>query len=110
MEQLKTMEDFAGVGAVPLFDAILTAVPRFFSITLFVIWLFLTGSSYFTMLKTTGKKRFWHALTAVSFVVFVASLVVAAMNKPEIVYLSGYWVGFYVLMTLASWYMLSNYK
>ncbi len=110
MNKFKTMEDFGGVGVMPLLSSIVTAVPIFFDVTLFVIWLFLTGSSYFVMLKTTGKKRFWHALTAVSFVIFVASLVIAAMNTATITYLDGYWVGFYILMTMASWYMLSNYK
>lgn len=110
MDKFKTMEDFGGVGVMPLLSAIVTAVPVFFSVTLFVMWLFLTGSSYFVMLKTTGKKRFWNALTAVSFVMFIASLLIAGMNTATITYLSGYWVGFYILMTLASWFMLSNYK
>ena len=110
MELRPTMVDFGGVGVVPIIDSIVTAVPVFWSTTLFVIWLFLTGASYFTMLKTTGKKRFWNALTAVSFIVFLASLLIAAMNHDDLIYLSGYWVGFYILMTLVSWYMLSNYK
>ncbi len=110
MEQYKTMVDFGGVGVVPIFDSIVSAVPVFWSTTLFVIWLFLTGASYFAMLKATGKKRFWNALTAVSFIVFIASLLIAAMNHDAITYLSGYWVGFYIMMTLVSWYMLANYK
>ncbi len=110
MEQLKTMDDFGGVGVVPLLDSIVTAVPVFFPATLFVLWLFLSGSSYFVMLKTTGKKRFWNSLTAVSFIMFLASLLIASMNSSTITYLKGYWVGFYILMTLSSWYMLSNHK
>jgi len=110
MEQLKTMADFGGVGIVPLLDSVVTAVPVFFDVTLFVLWLFLSGASYFTILKTTGKKRFWHTLTSTSFIIFLASLIVAAMNHDSVTYLAGYWVGFYVLMVMASWYMLSNYK
>jgi hypothetical protein len=110
MDKFKTMEDFGGVGVVPILDSVVSAVPVFFNVTLFVVWLFLSGASYFTILKTTGKKRFWHTLTSTSFVIFITSLVIAAMNHDSIVYLSGYWVGFYVLMTMASWYMLSNYK
>jgi len=112
MQQLKTMNDFGGVGVIPLLGAIVDAVPIFFPVTLFTIWLFLAGASYFTMLKTTGKKRFWHSLTAVSFVMFIASLLIAGMNNPAMShpYLNGYWVGFYILMTMVSWYMLSNYK
>ena len=110
LDQYKTMEDFGGVGVVPLLDSIVSAVPVFWDVTLFVLWLMLSGASYFVMLKTTGKKRFWNAITAVSFIMFIASLLIAAMNHDGITYLAGYWVGFYVLMTMASWYMLSNYK
>lgn len=110
MEQFKTMADFGGVGIVPLFKAIVTAVPVFFQVTLFALWITLTGASYYVMLKTTGKKRFWNALTAVSFVMFLLSLLIAAMNDGTTVFLQGYWVGFYILMTLVSWFMLENYK
>jgi len=110
MELLKNMADFGGVGVVPLMDSIVTAVPMFFPVMLFFIWIFGTGASYFAMLVLTGKKRFWNAITAMSFSTFLISLVVAAMNKTDLIYLPGYWVGFFVLMTLGSWYMLSTYK
>jgi len=110
MEKFKTMADFGGVGVIPLLSAIVTAVPVFFPVMLFAIWIFLSGASYYTILKTTGKKRFWHSLTAVSFICFLSSLLIAGMNTTALTFLSGYWVGFYILMTLASWYMLSNYK
>lgn len=110
MQQYKTMADFGGVGIVPLLSAIVTAIPPFFSIVLFVLWLFGTGGSYFAILKTTGRKRFWHSLTAMSFVTFLMSLLIAGMNTAEITYLSGYWVGFYILMTIASFVMLDRYK
>jgi hypothetical protein len=62
------------------------------------------------ILKTTGKKRFWHSLTAMAFVTFLASLLISAMNTATTTYLSGYWVGFYILMIIASWFFLDNYK
>jgi hypothetical protein len=104
------MEDFGGQGIVPLLSAVVTAIPPFFSIILFVIWIFGTGASYFTMLKTTGKKRFWHSLTAMSFAMFLASLIIAAMNTATITFLDGYWIGFYILMTVISWVLLDRYK
>lgn len=110
MEKYQTMLDFGGVGVVPLLSSIVTAVPIFFPLTLFLLWLTFSGASYYTILKTTGKKRFWHVLTSSSFVFFLASLIIASMNTSTITYLSGYWVGFYIMMVLASWYMLSNYK
>lgn len=111
MAQLyQTMTDFGGVGVVPVMTAIVTAVPVFFPVLLFVLWLFGTGASYFVILKTTGKKRFWHALTAMAFIIFLASLTIAAMNTTTTTFISGYWVGFYILMTLVSWFMLTNYK
>jgi len=110
VEKYKTMADFGGVGFMALFESVVTAVPLFFPITLFMIFLFGSGSSYFVILNNTGKKRFWHSLTAMSFVTFLLSLTIAAMNTATTEYLSGYWVGFYILMTIGSWFMLVNYK
>lgn len=110
MEKYKTMIDFGGVGVLPLLQSIVTAVPIFFPLTLFVLFLGISGASYFTILKTTGKKRFWQVLTASSFITFLSSLLIAGMNTATITYISGYWVGFYILMVLVSWLMLSNYK
>ena len=112
MVRYKTMTDFSNgtIGVMPVIESVVTAVPVFFPVTLFLIFLLGTASSYFTILKTTGKKRFWHSLTAMSFVSFILSLVLASMNTATTVIMSGYWIGFYILMTLISWYMLSNYK
>jgi hypothetical protein len=110
MQKYKTMTDFGGVGIVPVLSSIVTAIPPFFSIVLFFLWVFGTGGSYFAILKTTGKKRFWHSLTAFSFVTFLMSLLIAGMNTSEITFLSGYWVGFYILMTIASFILLDRYK
>lgn len=106
----KTMEDFGQVTLLNLFKSVVTAVPEFFSITLFFVWIFFTAASYFTILKTTGKKRFWHSLTAMSFVCFFLSLFIAAMNEVDFVFLNGYWVGFYILMVVISVFMLDKYK
>ena len=104
------MSDFGGVGFMALFESVVTAVPLFFPVTLFMIFLFGAGSSYFVILKTTGKKRFWHCLSSMSFVTFLLSLIISAMNTATTEYLSGYWVGFYVMMVIGSWFMLVNYK
>lgn len=105
------MANFGGVGVVPLLSAIVSAIPPFFSIILFMFWLLGTGGSYFAILKSTGKKRFWHSLTAFSFVTFLMSLVVAGMNGTnDLTFLSGYWIGFYILMTVASYILLDRYK
>ncbi len=110
LAQYKTMADFGGVGIMGLLSSVVTAVPVFFPVTLFLILLFGSGASYFVILTTTGKKRFWHSLTAMSFVVFLSSLLISAQNTTTITFLSGYWVGFYILLVLVSWFMLSNYK
>lgn len=110
MQKYKTMADFGGVGIMNLLSAVVTAIPPFFSIVLFCIWLFGTGASYFTMLKITGKKRFFNALTAMSFVTFLASLLLAAQNTEDIIFLNGYWVGFYIVMTVISWILLDRHK
>ena len=110
MTQLSTIQDFGGVGIIPMFSAISTVIPLFFPILLFLIWIFGTAASYFTILKTTGKKRFWHSLTAFSFATFIASLLIAAQNTATIPFLKGYWVAFYIVMTVISWVLLDRYK
>ena len=105
-----TMETFGDITLLNLFKAVCTAIPEFFPIILFFVWIFFSGASYFTILKTTGKKRFFHTLTAMSFISFLLSLLIAAMNEADFVFLNGYWVGFYILMTVVSTYMLSQYK
>ena len=106
----KTMESFGAITLLNLFKSVVTAVPEFFPITLFFVWIFFTGASYFTILKTTGKKRFWHALTAMSFVNFFLSILIASMNEIGFIFINGYWVGFYILMVVASLFMLDKYK
>jgi len=80
MQPYLTATDFAGTGLVPYLSAISTTIPSFWSATLFVFWLVVNAASYFAILKSTGKKRFWHTFTAVSFVFFLLSLIVASMN------------------------------
>jgi len=110
MQKYKTMADFGGVGIIQLLSAVVTAIPPFFSIMLFSLWIFGTAASYFSILKLTGKKRFWHSLTAFSFSMFLASLILVAQNTADITFLSGYWIGFYILMTMISWVLLDRYK
>lgn len=110
MQKYKTASDFSSEGVMPILDSIVTAIPPFFSILLFVIWIVGTVASYYAILFSTGKKRPFHSATAMSFVMFIASLVVASMNSSSLEYLSGYWVAFYILATLLSWYGLRNYK
>lgn len=111
MQQYLTATDFSGTGLVPYLSAISTAIPPFWAITIFILWLFVNAASYFAILKTTGKKRFFHTLTATSFVMFLISIMIAAMNGlNNITFLSGYWVAFYLLMTAISWWLLTRYK
>ncbi len=111
MQKYKTMTDFpTQEGVMPILSAVTTAIPPFWSVILFVLWLMGTASSYFAILNATGRKRFWHSLTAMSFVCFILSLIIAAMNTTEITFLNGYWIGFYILAVLGSWFMLSHYK
>jgi len=110
MQKYLEHTDFNGSGFVPIMSSVVTAVPLFFPLLLFVFWLAINGASYFVILKLTGKKRFFHTLVATSLALFIASLSIAAMNSAEIIYLSGYWVAFYLLMTVAGWFLLHYYK
>lgn len=102
--------DFNGTGIVPILSSVSTAIPPFWSILLFVFWLGINAASYFAILKLTGKKRFFHTLTATSFVIFLASLVIAAQNTSSLTFLEGYWVGFYIVMTAGGYVLLEKYK
>jgi len=110
MDKYKTMLDFGGVGVIPILKAIVTAIPSFFSIFIFFFWIIGTASSYYAIYTFTGRRRFWHSLTALSFASFVLSLVVSGMNEASFTFLQGYWVAFYIVMTLTSWFILDHYK
>ena len=110
MEKYLEYTDFNGSGLVPIMSSVSTAVPLFWSLLLFVFWIAINGASYFAILKLTGKKRFFHTFVATSFIVFLASVVVSAMNNATITFLSGYWVAFYLLMTGLGWFLLHHYK
>lgn len=106
-----TSTDFKGTGLIPLMSAVSTAIPPFWAILVFIFWVAINAASYFSILKLTGKKRFFHTFVATSFVMFLVTLVLAVMNLiNDIVFISGYWVAFYILMTVLGWFMLENYK
>lgn len=110
MQKYLVMSDFNGSGFVPITSAVSTAVPPFWAVLLFVFWVVINAASYFSILKLTGKKRFFHTFTATSFIIFLTSLVVAAMNTVDITFLEGYWVGFYIIMTVIGFVLLEKYK
>ena len=111
MQEYLVSTDFNGSGLIPVMSAVSTAIPPFWALTFFVFWIALNAASYFAILKLTGRKRFWHTFMASSFVMFLASLTLAVMNSiNDITFISGYWVAFYVLMTVLGWFLLENYK
>lgn len=110
MEFYKTVADFPDESfIIALIYSISSAMPLFFPILLFVIWLFGGGASYFAILRSTGKKRFFHVTTAFSFASFILSLLFASLNG-DVIVMEGYWVAFYALMTGLSYLGLSFYK
>jgi len=110
MQKYLEYTDFAGEGLVPIMSAVSTAIPLFWPLMLFVFWIAIQGASYFAILKLTGKKRYFHSFVAVSFVMFLASIMISSMNNATIIFLSGYWVAFYLLMTVGGWLLLHYYK
>lgn len=111
MDKLQTMANFSSdVGAMPMVNAVVVGVPGFWSILLFFLWIFSMAGSYMVILKTTGKKRFFHVAVSMSFVYFLASLLVVSLNTVAVQHLNPYWVGFYIMMVLLSWLGLKNYK
>ena len=110
MQPYLIAKDFNGSGLIPYMSSITTAIPSYWSFLLFVFWISTNAASYFAILKLTGKKRFFHTFTSTSFVYFIIAVIMASMNTATITFLSGYWVGFYILMTLLGWFLLENYK
>lgn len=111
MTYYKTMADLSTTPTfLSFFQSITLAVSVFFPLLIFMFWLLGSASSYYVILKTTGKKRFFHVLTSLSFVMFIVSLLLASMNTAEITIMSGYWVAFYIVSTILSWYGLTQYK
>ena len=111
MDKFKIVSDFSSEPTIiALIYSVASAMPQFFSISLFVIWIFGSASSYFAILRSTGKKRFFHVITSFSFGVFILSILFASLNSSVVQVLNGYWVGFYALMTGLSYLGLSQYK
>lgn len=110
MQKYLEYTDFDGTGLIPIASSVSTAIPQFWPLLLFVFYFAINGASYFAILKLTGKKRFFHTFVATSFIIFLASLAISAMNTPTITFLSGYWVAFYMLMVGISWFLLHHYK
>ena len=111
MDKLKTIANFStDTGAMPIVNSVVTAVPGFWSILLFFLWIFSTAGSYMLILKTTGKKRFWNVFVSMTFIIFLSSLLIVSLNTSTVEHLNPYWVGFYIMMVLLSWLGLSNYK
>jgi len=110
MERYLTSSSYNGTGLKPVMDSVSSAIPLFWPLLLFVFWIAINGASYFAILKLTGKKRFFHTFLATSFVMFLSALVLSANNTAAIIYISGYWVAFYLMMTVVGWFLLSQYK
>lgn len=111
MDFYKTIADFPDASFImAVIFSIVSAVPPFFAVALFVIWMFGSASSYFAILRFTGRKRFFHVTTAFSFAVFILSILFSSLNTAEIQVMNGYWVIFYALMTGLSYLGLSFYK
>jgi hypothetical protein len=108
VEMYKTAADFTGTGLLPYLYSIESAVPGFFTILTFCIWIFGTAASYFSILNNSGRKGILQSLTAMSFVSFLVALLFSALNSSEMTILSGYWVGFYILMTVTSYYLMDH--
>lgn len=110
MNKYKVATDFTGTGVIPILKSLVNAIPPLFSILLLALWIGGMGASYFTILKTVGKKRFFQVLVAMTFLIFLSSVVLVAMNDATTTYLSGYWIGFYIVATVGSYILLKRYK
>jgi hypothetical protein len=93
------ISDIGTTGLVGITDTIVQAVPPFFPILIFVIWLLGSLVIYYSNIKTTNEKNLKNGLLAMSFVCFLLSLFISSLNTQEIIYLPFYWIIFYIVTT-----------
>ena len=106
----KTIADFPNESIpMAMTSAVATTIP-FFAVTIFLFWLITPAAAYFAIKKTTGKSRYWNSLVAISFVSFLASLIIAMLNTDTTQYIAPYWIAFYILATVGSWLLLKIHK
>jgi len=106
----KTIADFPSQSIpMAMTSSVVTAVP-FFSVTIFLLWLIAPAAAFFAIRKITGKSRYWHALTAMSLVCFLGALIIAQLNTDVLTYIEPYWIAFYIMATVGSWFLLKLYK
>lgn len=110
MDYYKTIKDFPNESYIVAFIySVASASPLFFTVFLFFLWIFGTGSSYYAILRATGKKRFFQVALSFSIACFVLSLLFISLNG-EVEVLNGYWTIFYALMSGLAYLGLSFYK
>ena len=106
----KTIADFPNESIpMAITSSVVTAIP-FFSVTIFLLWLIAPAAAFFAIRKLTGRSRYWHSLVSMSFVCFLASLIIAMLNTASLTYIEPYWIAFYILATVGSWFLLKLYK
>ncbi len=111
MDYYQTAANFSNsTGLIPYVQSIAVAVPPFFPILLFILWITGIAATYFAIFKATATRRFWQSAVAISFVFFIVSILLASVNTTSVTILSGYWIAFYFVMGLGSWYGLTQYK
>ena len=90
--------------AVGTLKSVVSAVPFSFDLTLFLIWVFFTAGCFVMIQKTTGQRKYLFVLMAVNFLVFLSSIMLVLMNSAEFQFLSPYWVAFYLMMSVLSYW------
>jgi hypothetical protein len=110
MEKHLTAENFSnGTGLIPYTDAIVSVIPDFFGLSIFLFFILGTLILYVSELKTTNAKKFWESMTAMSLFCLIATLFVSIANVPNLIYARPYWIFLYILTTAISYKSIESY-
>ena len=91
------VSEISSTGLIGITDTVVNAVPSFFPILIFIIWILGTLIIYVSNMKASNEKNIKGSLLAMSFVCFILSLIISSLNTTTITYLSYYWIIFYIV-------------
>lgn len=93
-------------GFLGMIDTVVMAVPPFFPIIIFVIWLIGSLIIYTNNIKSTNEKNIKNPLLAMAFVAFLSTLALTSLNRETIIYMPYYWIIFYILIIACIYYFI----
>lgn len=95
-------------GLMGMIETVVLAVPPFFPIIIFVIWLIGSLIIYNNNIKATNEKNIKNSLLTMGFVAFISTLILTSLNTETITYMPYYWIIFYILIIALIYYFIKE--